>query len=132
MTAVENSPSRSPLGAILVVEDEHQLRQAVVRMLRNAGLEVYEAADGSSAIDRLRTTGCRIDVMLLDMTIPGASSQEVLAEAVNAMPNIKVILTSAYSKEIAGTMNSAQIHSFIRKPFKFEELLTTLRASLPS
>jgi len=71
--------------------------------------------------------------MLLDMTIPGASSQEVVAEAVNAMPNIKVILTSAYSKEmIDGAMNSAQIHSFIRKPFKFEELLTTLRASLPS
>ena len=133
ITAVENSPSRSPLGAILVVEDEHPLRQAVVRMLRKAGFEVYEAADGSSAIDRLRTDGCRIDVMLLDMTIPGASSQEVVAEAVNAMPNIKVILTSAYSKEmIDGTMNSAQIHSFIRKPFKFEELLTTLRASLPS
>jgi DNA-binding NtrC family response regulator len=102
-------------------------------MLRKAGLEVYEAADGSSAIDRLRTNGCRIDVMLLDMTIPGASSQEVVAEAVEAVPNIRVILTSAYSKEmIAGTMNSTQIHSFIRKPFQFEELLTTLRASLPS
>ena len=58
-------------------------------------------------------------MILLDMTIPGASSQEVVAEAVNAMPDIKVILTSAYSKEmIDGTMNSAQIHSFIRKPFQ--------------
>jgi nitrogen-specific signal transduction histidine kinase/CheY-like chemotaxis protein len=131
--AVENSASSSPLGTILVVEDEHPLRQAIVRMLRRTGLEVFEAADGSSAINLLRADGCRIDVMLLDMTIPGASSHEVVAEAVNAKPNIKVIMTSAYSQEtIASTMSPPQIRGFIRKPFQFEDLLTTLRTSLPS
>jgi PAS domain S-box-containing protein len=120
-------------GAVLVVEDEGQLRQAVVKMLRKSGFEVFEAADGSSAIDLLRADGSRVDVILLDMTIPGASSHEVVAAAANAKPNIRVILTSAYSQEtIADAMSPPQIRSFIRKPFQLGDLLKTLRSSLSS
>jgi PAS domain S-box-containing protein len=120
-------------GTVLVVEDEDHLRRAVVKMLRKTGFEVFEVADGSSAIDLLRAGEARIDLILLDMTIPGASSQEVVAEAVNTKPTIKVILTSAYSQEtIAGAMSQPQVRSFIRKPFQFEDLLKTLRSSLSS
>jgi CheY-like chemotaxis protein len=133
MSAVRELATPSRHGTVLVVEDEHHLRQAVVNMLRKTGFEVFEAADGSSAIDLLRVNGGKIDVMLLDMTIPGASSHEVVAEAANAKPNIKVILTSAYSQEMmAGAMSPPQIRSFIRKPFRLEDLLNTLRSSLPS
>jgi PAS domain S-box-containing protein len=118
-------------GTVLVVEDEEHLRQAVVKMLRKTGFEVLEAANGSSAIDHLRGDGMKIDAILLDMTIPGASSREVVAEAVNAKPNIRVILTSAYSQEtIDGPTNPPQVHSFIRKPFRLRDLLQTLRSSL--
>ena len=49
----------------------------------------------------------------------------------NVKPDIKGILTSAYSHEmIANSMTAPQIHSFIRKPFRFEDLLKTLRNSL--
>lgn len=84
-------------GKILVVEDECHLRQGLVKMHRKAGFKVFEAADGPSAIDLLRADGGKLDVILLDMTIPGASSAEVVAQAANAKPDIKVILTSAYS-----------------------------------
>jgi PAS domain S-box-containing protein len=118
-------------GTVLVVEDEEHLRQAVVKMLRKTGFEVLEAANGSSAIDLLRANGVKIDAILLDMTIPGASCREVVAEAAHAKPNIKVILTSAYSQEtIDGDMNPRQVHSFIRKPFRLRDLLHTLRSSL--
>jgi PAS domain S-box-containing protein len=133
MFAVRELANPSQHGTVLVVEDEHQLRQAVVKMLRKTGFLVFEAADGCSAIDLLRADGGRIDVMLLDMTIPGASSHEVVAEAANAKPNIRVVLTSAYSQEaMAGAMSPPQIRSFIRKPFQFGDLLNTLRSSLPS
>src|SRR5262249_46810574 len=118
-------------GTVLVVEDEDPLRQAIVKMLRKTGLEVFEAADGASAIARLRADGDKVDVMLLDRTIPGASPHEVVAEAAKAKPNIAVILTSAYSQEmIAGEMSSLQIRSFIRKPFQFGDLLNALRNAL--
>jgi PAS domain S-box-containing protein len=120
-------------GVLLVVEDEGHLRQAVVKMLRKTGFEVFEAADGTSAIDLLRANGGRIDAILLDITIPGASSHEIVAKAANVRPDIRVILTSAYSQEmVSGAMSAPQIRSFIRKPFQLGDLLKTLRSSLSS
>jgi DNA-binding NarL/FixJ family response regulator len=67
-------------------------------------------------------------VILLDLTIPGASAQEIVVEAVQARPEIKVLLTSAYSQEmIASAMNAPQIRGFIRKPFQLAELVKALR-----
>ena len=120
-------------AAVLIVEDEDVLREAVARMLRQTGFEVFEAADGSSAIDFLRADGVKVDVILLDMSLPGASSEEVVAEAAKAMPDIRVILTSAYSPEtFAGAKSAPQIRTFIRKPFRFTDLVKTLRESLVS
>jgi DNA-binding NarL/FixJ family response regulator len=75
----------------------------------------------------------KIDVILLDMTIPGASSREVVAEAANVRPDIRVILTSAYGQEtFLGATNRPQIRSFIHKPFQLMNLLKTLRNTLAS
>jgi two-component system, cell cycle sensor histidine kinase and response regulator CckA len=117
----------------LIVEDENSLRQAVAKMLRKTGLEVLEAADGLSAIDLLRARGSKIDLILLDMTIPGPSSRVVATEAARVRPDAKVVLTSAYSQEmIADAMDLPQIRSFIRKPFQFAELVQTIRNALSS
>ena len=111
---------------ILVVEDEDALRHAVAKMLRKTGYEVIEAADGSSAIDALHAH--KFDVILLDVTIPGASSDRVVAEVAEIRPETKVILTSAYSREmLTPTLNTAQVRGFIRKPFQFADLLKALR-----
>ena len=115
-------------ATVLIVEDEDALRQSVAKMLRRTGAEVLEAANGSAAIDLLRTKGSQIDVVLLDLTIPGPSSQEVLAEAGNGRPNLKVILTSAYSEEMAAAHARSPIVSrFIRKPFPLGVLVQALR-----
>jgi two-component system, cell cycle sensor histidine kinase and response regulator CckA len=121
----------SPDATILVVEDEDLIRQAVAKMLRNNGFEVLEAADGFNAIDLLRASGGKITAILLDMTIPGAASHEVVAEAAKARADVKVILTSAYSQEmVADAMSAPQIRSFIRKPFQLDDLVSTLREAL--
>ena len=113
---------------VLVVEDEDILREAVARMLRKRGFVVMEAADGTAAIDRLRASGSDIDVILLDMTIPGASSQEVIAEAAEAHRNVKVILTSAYSREmLTPLMSASHILGFIRKPYQLGDLVQSLQ-----
>jgi CheY-like chemotaxis protein len=118
-------------GTVLVVEDEGNLRQPLVKMLRKVGFEVYEAADGTSAINLLRADGSKMDLLLLDMTIPGASSHEVVAEAAKARPNIRVILTSAYTQEmIEGSISAPQIRGFVRKPFQLLDLLKTFRSAL--
>ncbi len=118
---------------VLVVEDEDPLRQAVVKTLRKRGFEVLEASDGTTAIELLRASADKIDVILLDMTIPGASSYEVVAEAGQARPDAKVVLTSAYSQEIMmPPMIAPQICGFIRKPFQLDDLIETLRNAAPT
>jgi CheY-like chemotaxis protein len=131
MISGKGLPSKSLHGTVLVVEDEEYLRRAVVKMLRKSGFDVLEAADGSSAVNLVRATQVGIDAILLDMTIPGASSREVVTEAANIRPDIRVVLTSAYSQEmIEGPIGAPQIRSFLRKPYRFEELLETLQSSL--
>jgi two-component system, cell cycle sensor histidine kinase and response regulator CckA len=121
-------------ATVLVVEDEDQLRLAVAKMLRKSGLETFEAANGSAAIDLLRARGGEIDLILLDLTIPGPSSAEVLAQAAIARPDdMKVILASAYSEEVAKPLVQAPIvRGFIRKPFELGELLQRVRTALSS
>ena len=132
ISPVEDSAPPVPRAAVLVVEDEEQLRLAVAKMLRKAGLEVFEAGSGSAAIDLLRARGREIEAILLDLTIPGSSSQEVVVEAARARPDVKVILTSAYAEEVAMQMtNHPLVCAFIRKPFKLGDLIQTLRSALP-
>ncbi len=129
----EESLFPSEEAAIMVVEDQDLIRQAVAKMLRKEGFEVIEAANGTTAIDLLRANGHRIDAILLDMNIPGLSSREVVAEASRVRADLKVILTSAYSEQmVMATMSSPLIRGFIRKPFRLGDLLQTFRNVLSS
>jgi CheY-like chemotaxis protein len=114
-----------------VVEDEEMLRLAVSKLLRKIGFSVMAASDGSAAIDLVRTHKDEIDVILLDLTLPGLSSRKVLEEALRVQPNLKVVLTSAYSKEtVDASFTGLRITHFIRKPFQLGELGGVLRDAL--
>jgi CheY-like chemotaxis protein len=113
---------------VLVVEDEDALREAVVKILHREGFEVWNASNGSAAIDLLRAKGDEIDLILLDMTLPGASAQEVVKEAGKVRPDVKIILTSAYSQEMVRDRISApQISAFVRKPFRLGDVVKMLQ-----
>jgi CheY-like chemotaxis protein len=132
VAGIDEAPAPSREATVLVVEDEHPLRLAVTKMLGKAGFRVLQVDNGSEAIELLQGTG-EIDAILLDLTIPGAPSQEVLAEALQVRPSTKIILMSAYSEETARkVLNGPQIGGFVRKPFEFGHLVRTLRGVLSS
>jgi CheY-like chemotaxis protein len=121
-TAVEQSDART--GTILVVEDEELIRLAVSRALKKKGFSVMKASDGSVAMDLIRTHKDGLDAILLDVTLPGRSSREVVEEAQRLRPDLKIILTSAYGKEtIDANFTGLRIHHFIRKPFQLADLV---------
>jgi two-component system cell cycle sensor histidine kinase/response regulator CckA len=127
--AREASPP--PVATILVVEDDDALRVALAQILRRRGFETLDAANGADAINLLRANSIKIDMMLLDMTIPGPSSREVAAVAAEARPGLKVALTSAYDEKLVRTtVGATQACGFIRKPFQIDELMHTLRSAL--
>jgi CheY-like chemotaxis protein len=120
-------------ATVLLVEDEAPLRLALKKMLGNEGFTVFEAGDGSEAVKFFHSKTARIDVLILDVTLPGRSSHEVLREAVESSPQIKVILTSAYTEEMArASLTASQVRGFVRKPFQLSTLLSTLRNALSS
>jgi len=126
-------PESKPLGgiSILVVEDEPALLHAVSKLLQHRGFSVIQARDGSSALELIRTRQDRIEAMLLDVTLPGASSREVLEEAERLRPDLVTILTSAYSHEsILASFAGLRAEHFIRKPFRVDDLVSLLQTTL--
>ena len=118
----------SVTGTVLVVEDEDTLRIAVSKMLRMRGFSVIEAIDGNAAVDLFRAHEPDIAVVLLDMTLPGLSGPEVFAELRRIRPDVKVILTTAYSQETTmTTVGGQQAWAFIRKPYQLNDLVRLLR-----
>jgi PAS domain S-box-containing protein len=115
---------------VLLVEDEEALRHSLARMLRMQGLSVLEAGDGSAAIHLLRKKKYRVEAVLLDLTIPGASSRGVIDEAQRNRPETKLIVVSAHSLKSAEHSLKMRIPTFVRKPFRFADLLHVLSETL--
>jgi two-component system, cell cycle sensor histidine kinase and response regulator CckA len=121
----------SSTGTILVVEDEGLLRMAVAKALRKKGFSVLEAGDGSTAMQLIRAHKDDIDLVLLDVTVPGTPSREVFAEALRMRPDLKVVVTSAYGEETArASFAGLQFDHFILKPFHLGKLAGLLERTL--
>jgi CheY-like chemotaxis protein len=115
-------------GAVLVVEDEAILRRAVSKMLRKEGFLVVEAGDGKTGANLFRAKEADIDVVLLDMTLPGMSGRQVLEELRRIRPDVKVILTTAYDQDNAFTsIGGPHPWGYVRKPYQLSELTNLLR-----
>jgi PAS domain S-box-containing protein len=116
---------------ILIVEDEEGLRLAISVLLRRSGLHVIEAQDGSSAVELLRTHSQTIDTILLDLTLPGLPSENVVEEAIRLRPDVRIFLTSAYSRgNWAPPFNAPQVKGFVRKPYQVRDLVRLLTEEL--
>ena len=115
-------------GTVLVVEDEDTLRRAVSKMLRKERFAVIEAGDGTTGANLFRVNEPHIDVVLLDITLPGMSGREVLKEMRRIRPDVKVVLTTAFNPDSAlSAIEGWHLCGFIRKPYQFAELIGMLR-----
>jgi PAS domain S-box-containing protein len=124
-------PHLAPGTTLLLVEDEEGLRIPVSTLLRQKGIRVIEAGDGHAAIEVLRNNAESIDAILLDLTLPGTPSDEVIAAATRIRPDIKILLTSAYSsRDAAQALAVTQVKGFIRKPYQLSELSRALNQLL--
>jgi signal transduction histidine kinase len=120
---------RLSYGTVLVVEDEEPLRRPVAKMLQKTGFTVIEASDGYAALQAIRSPQKNIDILLLDVTLPGAPSRDVFAQALLLRPGMKVIITSAYSREMATASLAGTVEHFIRKPYRLDELRDLVQQS---
>jgi two-component system cell cycle sensor histidine kinase/response regulator CckA len=115
-------------GTVLVVEDEEILRHAVSKMLRKESFSVIEAGDGTTGANLFRANEPSIDVVLLDVTLPGMSGRDVLKEMRRIRPDVKVVLTTAFNQDDAlSSIGEQHAWGYVRKPYQFRELIGLLR-----
>jgi len=120
------------IATILMIEDTEEIRLPVARMLRKNGFSVIETGTGGVGVDFYRAQSARIDIVLVDLTLPDMSGEEVLKELQNIRPDVKVIVTTSHSRDRAlAAVHGSQFWSYIRKPYQLNELLNTLRRNLP-
>ena len=104
-TAVEPPRGPGPAGAgacaLLLVDDEEIVREMVKEVLEAEGHHVLCASDGAQAIDLFGDRSRDVDVVLLDLSMPGLSGEETYACLREIDPGVSVILSSGYDKDEA-------------------------------
>lgn len=113
----------SIVATVLVVEDDPEVRQIVVRKLSELGCNIIEAKDGVVALS-LMAKHPEIDVLFTDVVLPeGLSGPDIAIEALSINPGLKVIFTSGYPEgEINNLGYDDQKPWLIRKPYTKSEL----------
>ncbi len=116
---------------ILVVDDEEAVRTVVQRVLEHYGFMVITASDGDEGIETFRHQSERIDLVLLDMTMPRLSGLETLRELRRIRGSVTVVLSSGYSEQEARDHFADQpISGFLQKPYSPSELLAAVQVAL--
>jgi len=115
-------------GTVLLVDDEKSARDVAARMLRNCGLTVIEAVDGSEAIRSFMAGSDTIDCVVLDLNMPHMNGEETYRELARIRPDVKVVLSSGYEDEqIMSRFAGQKIAGFVHKPYTLQELVGILK-----
>ena len=118
---------------ILVVDDEKIIADVTQGMLEQFGYQVLIARSGQEAIDIFRTNPDRIDLVIMDMIMPGMNGGEAYDRIKAIKPDVKVILSSGYSLNgMAKDIMSRGIKAFIQKPFRLGDLSRIIREVIGS
>ncbi len=129
--APADSPPPGGRETILVVDDETTIRELGRSVLEHAGYRVLTASTGEEALRVFEPDPRRIDLVLLDWSMPQMGGRRTLEEILSRHPDTRVLITSGFLP--AETMEralSGGAVGFLEKPFKTRELLQTVRQAL--
>jgi two-component system, OmpR family, phosphate regulon response regulator OmpR len=116
-------------GTILVVDDDRRLRELLTKFLKNEGFKVQAAATATEA--RIQLAAQQVDVMVLDIMMPGETGVEFtksLRQGGQQIPILYLTARDSVEDRIAGFDSGGD--DYLPKPFEPSELLSRLRAIL--
>jgi PAS domain S-box-containing protein len=121
----------SGAGTILVVDDEEVVRTMAAKVLERHGYRVLLASSGPEAIDLCKRHVGEIVAVVLDLSMPGMSGEEVLPELRKVRPSAKFLISSGYSEAEAMRMFQGQtVAGFIQKPYTSKRLAEHLKTAI--
>jgi CheY-like chemotaxis protein len=121
--SVTQPASSRPAGTILLIDDEEGLLTMGRNMLAKIGYKTVLAKSGEEACDLFREIGNEIDLILLDIILPGMGGEETLKCLKRIRPDVKIVLTSAVAlSDAKKKLFDMGIKGFLQKPFLFQDL----------
>lgn len=119
------------VGTILVADDEEGLRSLVANVLEEAGYTVELTRDGAEAVERLRSLGDQVRLILLDLTMPILGGAEAATELRRLQPDVPIVAMSGYGDiEVMQRFSEAGVDDFLPKPFTPDQLAEKVRKVL--
>ena len=108
---------------ILLIEDEEVVRKAVEQMLIMLGCRVTTASNGTDAITLYKEAFRELDIVILDLIMPGMDGKETFRRLRAINPGIIAVTASGYSFEgEVEEMRKEGVKAFLQKPFGYTEL----------
>ena len=119
---------------ILLVDDDELIRESVAPMLEMLGHTLHTAPGGQEALDQF-AAGLKVDLVILDMNMPGLNGGQTLERLLQRWPNQGVLMASGYNDADIRALISGHPHvASIQKPFSLKEIqkkLADLEFALP-
>ncbi|OGQ91999.1 MAG: Fis family transcriptional regulator [Desulfobacula sp. RIFOXYA12_FULL_46_16] len=117
------------MNTILVIDDDDQLRLSFCRLLKEENYTVISAASGEAGIDIVR--GTLLDLVILDMRLPGMNGMETFKEIRKIDTKLPVIIVTAYgTTDIAIEATKMGAYDYVLKPFEVPEMLVLIRQAI--
>jgi PAS domain S-box-containing protein len=118
-------------GTILVIDDEEIVRRAARSALEHYGYTVIDAGSGKDALELLGKLDYAVDLVVLDMTMPAMSGEEVLKQLRAIRRDLPVILSSGYNEvDATRRLTGKGLVGFIQKPYTASRLAERIKIAL--
>ena len=118
-------------GTILVIDDEEIVRRAARSALEHYGYTVLVSESGSDGLELLAESDYAVDLVVLDMTMPGMSGEETLEHIRAVRPDLPVILSSGYNEvDATRSLTGKGLARFIQKPYSASRLAGQIKIAL--
>ena len=116
---------------ILIVDDDEPTVETIREILKALGYRVLTAFSGQQALERFGSEETRIDLVLLDVMMPGMKGDEVFRRLKSASPRTRVVFMSGFNveKDLRALL-ALGFDGFLDKPFKVHELVKVVRSVL--
>ena len=126
-------PKEIKKRGILVVDDEEVVRGLLMGVLGAEGFEVFQAADGVKALEIYESHHRSIDLVVLDMIMPGMGGEEVLGRLREISKKVKVVISSGFmSEEQREKLQEYGVDAFLDKPYGDTDVIDTVTSVLSS
>lgn len=120
-------------ATVMLVDDEEVIRDMTKEMLKDAGYGVHICNGGAEAISYFQKNAAEIDLVILDLIMPGMGGREVYSKLREVDPGVAVLLSSGHSinGEAQEILNEG-VRGFIQKPFRYREIIKAIEDTLDS